>query len=155
MPGIDNTDCVGGTSDDYTFRSVTGVPGIQHNLCMSSPDDPVAKESGNRIRAARKARGWSQRKLSEAMGWKDNDGRQPVGALKPSAIGNYEQGSRRVGWEEAQALSKVFSEYPPAYFMGVISETEANVIHALQKGQQSVPFIEASVPKKRPKQLKS
>lgn len=158
MPEIDNTDCVERKADRYTFRAVTGVPEGQHNLCMAQLNDPIAKESGNRIRAARQARGWTQKKLSEAMGWNETEGRQPVGALKPSAIGNYEQGARRVGWEEALALSRVFTEYPPAYFMAAISETEAAIIHAVQKGTQPravSPFAETIRPRKRHKPGKS
>lgn len=125
---------------------------------MARRDPAIAKESGRRIREAREARKWSQKDLSEAMGWKDTDGRQPVGALKPSAIGNYEQGSRRVNWEEAVALAKVFTEFPPAYFMAVISEAEAAVLSAMSKPpvrRQSIPFADGRPVPRRSRTLKS
>lgn len=102
-----------------------------HTLCMAKVD-PIARESGKRIRAARKRRGWSQEELARRTGWiQDKPTQAQPNALGPSRIGNFEQGTRRVGLEEARILERVL-ERPAPYFMGVISEREAAVLAALR-----------------------
>lgn len=97
--------------------------------------------SGQRIRAAREANGWSQKDLSKATGWK-TDTAFRTNCLTPSAIGNYEQGKRRVDLERAQILTRVFPSYHPAYFMGAISEHESRVIVAVNApGRPLLPSI--------------
>lgn len=108
-----------------------------HNLCMAhgnkSDRDSIAATSGRRIVAARKAREWSQEALAEATGWTAAQPSQAQpNALSPSRIANFEQGTRRVGVEEAAILSRVLG-FPPPYWMGVISEQEAAVIETLRK----------------------
>lgn len=108
-----------------------------HTLCMArenkSSRDPIALLSGKRIREARKARGMSQEELSKATGWtalKPSQAQRQ--ALSPTRIANFEQGTRRVGVEEADILSRVLG-FPLPYWMGVVSEQEATVLAALRK----------------------
>lgn len=54
----------------------------------------LKEEIGRRIRDARNRKGWSQEELARETGW-----------LKKSRIGNYEQGTRTPGPEEARALA--------------------------------------------------
>lgn len=118
-----------------------------------SDKDELALEAGKRIRRAREARKWSQKQLAEATGYQEETDRQPTAALKPSAIGNYEQGTRRVGWEEAVTIAAIFNEYPPAYYMAVITEDEARVIHAMRHGQRKQPVL--PFPAARPAQKRT
>lgn len=97
-----------------------------------SEKDVVAMERGSRLAADRRARGWTQRQLSEKTGWtqRDEDEGRAHG-ISPSRIGNYEQGSRRIEVEEAEIFGEIF-EMPAAYFMCLISEREARVLQALR-----------------------
>lgn len=102
-----------------------------HTLCMADVD-LIAKESGRRIRAERKRHGWSQDELARRTGWNpDRPTQAQANSLAPSRIGNFEQGTRRVGLEEARILERVLGR-PAPYFMAVISEREAAVIAALR-----------------------
>lgn len=55
------------------------------------------KESGRRLKAARKDRGWTLEELSKKTG----------GLLSISRLGNYEQGTRAIGVRESLALGTV------------------------------------------------
>ncbi len=94
--------------------------------------DPLAMESGARLKKCRDAVGWTQKELAQQTGWTD---RKPDGAqrmsLSPSRIGNFEQGLRRIGAEEAMILERVF-HVPAPYFMGALNERETDVIAALR-----------------------
>lgn len=101
-----------------------------HTSCM--PDnDVVAAERGLRLRQCRKALGWTQTDLASASGWSVE---RPSEGLSPSRIANFEQGTRRLGHEEAEMFENVFG-YPAAYFMGMLSAKEAGAI-ALLRGLQ-------------------
>lgn len=94
--------------------------------------DPIAKEMGQRIAAARKERGWTQDRLAHETGWRQADadhGR--ARGLSPSRLGNYEQGTRRLDVEEAEILSGVFG-LPAAYFLAAITRYEADILVAIQ-----------------------
>lgn len=108
----------------------------------SKKSDLVALECGRRLKEAREAQGWSQLQLAKASGYRSDRDVQR-GVLKPSTIGMWEQGRRRIGLEEARALSKVLTEYPPAYFMAAITEQEARVLKALEgpeSARSQLPF---------------
>lgn len=108
-----------------TISSVRVPPLLVHNLCMAHENDDIrdsnALLSGARIKAARAERGWTQEDLAKALGW-----------LSSSRIANYEQGTRRVGIEEAEVLAAVLGHVVP-YWMGVITDQEAAVLTALRK----------------------
>lgn len=60
------------------------------------------KETGRRLKEARKAKGYTLHGLSAAV----------RGVLSPSRLGNYEQGTRAMGTEEALALGPVLDVEP-------------------------------------------
>lgn len=69
-----------------------------YNSGMSVRATPeLKKAAGDLIRAARKARGWTLGKLAEELGY----------IVKPSALGNYEQGTRLAPQAVAIALERV------------------------------------------------
>lgn len=122
---------------NYTIGSVRllGVP--LHNSCMAKsenkPVDTIAKLAGERIAGARKTRNWTQKDLAAATGWnEDKPSQGQKNALSSTRIANFEQGSRRVGLEEAKILERVLGSVAP-FWMGVISEQEAAVLSALRK----------------------
>lgn len=90
-------------------------------------NDDRAKETGRRLRAEREAKGLSQSQLAAYTGWR----RGGKSGLSPAAIGNYEQGTRRVRAEPAAILERVFG-LPAAYFTAEISREEAEVLAALR-----------------------
>lgn len=104
-----------------------------HNLCMAGKDekagvDPVAALSGSRIRSFREANGWTQGELAARTGWdEDKSAAEQPHVLALSRISNYEQGLRRVGFEEAEILARIFN-WPAAYFMGAITDDEARIL---------------------------
>ena len=55
------------------------------------------KESGRRLKAARRKKGWTLEELSRRTG----------GLLSVSRLGNYEQGTRQIGVRESLALAPV------------------------------------------------
>lgn len=126
-----------------------------HNPCMATKRkkqkgglDPITAEMARRLKGAREERGWTQAELAERTGWRqaDADNGKAVG-IGPSAIGNYEQGSRRFSQEEAEIFGRVFGR-PSAYFLVVVDEHEAEVILAIRKRSSVEP---SSVPgAKRP-----
>jgi transcriptional regulator with XRE-family HTH domain len=116
----------------------------QHTLCMAKQGvanmDPVAALSGKRIREGREARSWTQEDLAKATGWMpDKPSRAQKQSLSQSRIANFEQGTRRVGLEEAQILAEALG-MPAPYFMGVISDQEAAVLAALRQNERKDPF---------------
>lgn len=111
-----------------------------HNLCVATKRkkpkgglDPITAEMARRLRQSRKDRDWTQEELAEQTGWKheDADDGRALG-VSPSAIGNYEQGTRRFSHEEAETFGRVFG-LPSAYFLVVVDEHEAEVILAIRK----------------------
>jgi transcriptional regulator with XRE-family HTH domain len=98
-----------------------------HNSCMPD-DDAVAAERGSRLRQCRKAMDWKQADLAKATGW---SAEQPDQGLSPSRIANFEQGTRRLGHEEAEAFERVFG-VPAAYFMAMLDPKEAGAIALLR-----------------------
>lgn len=90
--------------------------------------DSVAAERGSRLRQCRKALEWTQTDLAEATGW---SAESPSKGLSPSRIANFEQGTRRIGHEEAECFEEVFG-VPAAYFMGMLDSKEAGAIALLR-----------------------
>lgn len=116
-----------------------------HTLCMAKQGvasmDPVATLSGKRIREGREAKKWTQEELAKATGWTaDKPSRAQKSALSQSRIANFEQGTRRVGLEEAQILAVVLGR-PAPYFMGVVTEQEAAVLAAMRTDGKKDPFL--------------
>lgn len=106
-----------------------------HTLCMEKPAiDEIARECGLRLRECREAAHMTQHQLSRATGY-----RVRKGGLSPSQIGNFEQGTRRIGHEEADILTRIFSDYPAAYFMGLVDKREAEIIILLRTGKHQLP----------------
>lgn len=101
----------------------------------SGAPDPVAILCGDRLKRCRLARGWTQEQLAKATGHEAHRAR--TGGLGPTRIANYEQGKRRIGYEEAETLARVFQEFPAAYFMGVVDEREASMLLLWRTGSQS------------------
>lgn len=60
------------------------------------------RETGRRLKMARKAKGYTLHGLSAAV----------RGVLSPSRLGNYEQGTRAMGTEEALALAPALDVEP-------------------------------------------
>ena len=107
-----------------------------------TPPDPVAIESGRRIRACRDRKGWTQDELAQRTGWNpDKPSRAQKSALSQSRIANFEQGTRRVGLEEGEILAKALG-MPAPYFMAVVNEREAAVLAALRSKEVALdrPF---------------
>ncbi len=73
--------------------------------------------AGKRIKAAREALGLSQDGLSERTGKK----------LGGRRIGNWEQGTREVGIQEAIILGEALGE-PPAYLMGLVDDVDRRLL---------------------------
>ena len=92
-----------------------------------------AKETGRRLKSEREAKGMSQSQLAAYTGWR----RGSKKGLSPAAIGNYEQGSRRIRAEPAAILENVFG-LPAAYFTGEISREEAEVLAALRSRRSTM-----------------
>jgi transcriptional regulator with XRE-family HTH domain len=82
---------------------------------------------------------WTQGELAEATGWSQQTTDK---GLSPSRIANFEQGTRRVGHEEAQIFEQVFG-LPAAYFMALLDPKEAEVVAALRGLRMKVPLDQA------------
>lgn len=89
---------------------------------------PIAIERGSRLKQCRKAKGWTQEELALATGWTT---KEPTLGLSPSRIANFEQGTRRIGHEEAEVFQRVF-EIPAAWFMALLDEREADILATLR-----------------------
>jgi transcriptional regulator with XRE-family HTH domain len=113
-----------------------GIP--LHNQCMGDLDS-VAVERGTRLKRCRRAMDWTQGELAEATGWSQQTTDK---GLSPSRIANFEQGTRRVGHEEAQIFEQVFG-LPAAYFMALLDPKEAEVVAALRGLRMKVPLDQA------------
>ena len=130
-----NTARVGPQDMSYTNAGITPKTGFKHNSCMAKYTDTTiirgmqAADARLRLKAAREARGWSQERLSQETGWEAGKAaeEQPRGALSPSRIGNYEQGTRLIGLEEAEIFSNLF-EVPAPWFLGVVDRKEAEIL---------------------------
>jgi transcriptional regulator with XRE-family HTH domain len=72
--------------------------------------------------------GWTQTDLAKATGW--SEAKSEAG-LSPSRIANFEQGTRRIGHEEAETFERVFG-IPAAYFLDMLDAKEASVIGTLR-----------------------
>lgn len=72
-------------------------------------DQTIDQTIAQRLRAARNAQNLSLAQLSE----------RTAGALSKSRIGNYEQGIRRMGIEQAIILAKALGTVSPAYLLGL------------------------------------
>lgn len=128
---------------------------LLHNLCVPTKRrkdpkqaDPITAAMGKRLRAAREQKGWTQAQLSEKTGWRQSDADNgKATGISPSAVGNYEQGTRRFSLEEAEVFASVF-ELPSAYFLVVVDEHEAEVILAIRKRSSGAPDL--SRPARRP-----
>lgn len=130
MDADNNTFRVATQGGSRTFCSVNSTVVGLHNLCM--PTDLIAIETGSRLKSAREALELTQKELAAATGWTDKkpDRAQRL-SLSPSRIGNFEQGARRIGHEEALILERVF-KVPAPYFMGALDPKETDVIAALR-----------------------
>lgn len=69
----------------------------------------------------------TQKSLSTATGY-----RPRRAGLSPSQIANFEQGTRRIRFEQAESLAGVFTDFPAAYFMGVVNKREAKLLMVLR-----------------------
>jgi len=90
---------------------------------MLNTEQDLTQRIGQRLRAARHAQGLSLMQLSE----------RTAGNLSKSRISNYEQGIRRMGLEEAQALSAALGTVSAAYLLclddeGFLSEQEQTLL---------------------------
>lgn len=94
--------------------------------------DPIAQEMGRRIYEERVKRGWSQYELGAATGY-DHKADNPVG-ISGSAIGNYEQGTRRITIDRALIFERVFG-LPAAYFLCLLSKEEALIIKTMREAR--------------------
>jgi len=74
---------------------------------MLKTEQDLTQRIGQRLRTARHALGLSLMQLSE----------RTAGNLSKSRISNYEQGIRRMGLEEAQALSAALGTVSAAYLL--------------------------------------
>ena len=79
---------------------------------MTPESEAITRAIGKRLRAQRQALGLSLSELAE----RTND------ALGKSRISNYEQGIRRMGLEEAEALAAALGTVSPAFLLGLNSE---------------------------------
>ena len=79
----------------------------------------------NRLKAARKAAGFTLKGLSEATAC----------AIKPSRIANWESGTRQINVESAKVLGKILG-VTPGYLMG-IDESESVIDESLDAMTQA------------------
>ncbi|HZP86621.1 MAG TPA: helix-turn-helix transcriptional regulator [Burkholderiales bacterium] len=119
---------------------MTAQAAQMHTLCMggkttNGPHDAVAALSAERIKKFRERARLTQAELARRTGWDESKAdTEQQQALSPSRIANYEQATRRVGFEEGEVFAKIFG-MPAAYFMGAISEIEAQLLIAFRATQ--------------------
>lgn len=117
-------------------------PQVMHDLCMaksrnkspSKPTDPVAIETGRRVKQCRKALNLTQKGLSKLTGYKERKE-----GLSPTQIANFEQGTRRIRFEEAEILASVFDQLLAGYFMNALTEQECRVLIAMRTKDNPLP----------------
>ena len=78
---------------------------------MTDEERAITRAIGARLRGQRQAIGLSLSELSER-----------TGRLSKSRISNYEQGIRRMGVEEAEALAAALGTVTPAFLLGLDAE---------------------------------
>jgi transcriptional regulator with XRE-family HTH domain len=83
-----------------------------------------ALRAGARLRQARQALGLSLEDVSTKID----------GKLGASRIGNYEQGLRELGIQESEMLAPALGQ-PAAYLMGLISETDRDLLMLPEKAR--------------------
>jgi len=84
---------------------------VARSILRNTQPMSVSMEIGSRIRSAREAKGWSQETLARHLS-----------GIKKSRLGNWEQGTRRPGVEEAQQLSRAL-EVSVAFLLCVDEES--------------------------------
>jgi transcriptional regulator with XRE-family HTH domain len=88
----------------------------------------LTRRIGQRIRASRKRCGWSLSELSKHTN----------GALSKSRLGNYEQGLRRPGHEEACLLAATFGTVSPSWLLcldddsGALNDQETTLLRSFR-----------------------
>src|SRR5579872_3966802 len=98
-----------------------------HDLCMAKKAlDPVAIECGKRLAACREGKGLTQAELAKLTKRGSRRG------LSPSQIANFEQGTRRIRFEQAEILASIFTNFLPGYFMNALTERECRVLLAMR-----------------------
>lgn len=111
---------------------------------------PEGVEAGKRIKAFREMKGFSLAHLS----------REIRGALTGPAIGNYEQGTRKLNIRMARILGAALDAHP-AYLLGLLNEEEHLFLKTLrshkqiEKNQKSLPLPEANPASQRPRRSPS
>lgn len=122
-----------------TTSPLSPVSHDQHNLCMAKGKKTAeGVEAGQRIKATREQLGWSLAYLS----------RQVNKALTGPAIGNYEQGTRKINMRIARLLGTAMGAHP-AYLMGLLDEDEHRFLKALKPERYTTGGV-APFPKKPP-----
>jgi transcriptional regulator with XRE-family HTH domain len=119
-----------------------------HNVSVSKYSDTSiirgvqALDASKRLQAALDAAGWTIRELASNTGWVDGKPapEQPEGAMSPSRIGNYLQGTRPIGQSEADVFARVF-DVVATWFLGATDKTESTVLGSLRghKGEIHEP----------------
>lgn len=125
-----------------TIRVLGHPDEVLHNLCMPRHSDTSivrgarALDAGKRLKVARELADLTLKQLSEKTGWIDglSADKQRAGALRDSTIGNYEQGTRSIGPEEAATFARIF-DVPDTWFLGVTNKSETAVL-AAQRGHK-------------------
>lgn len=122
-------------SETNTFRALDPRGSYVHNSCVTD-EDPIAIERGERLKRCRKYMKWTQEQLAQATGWSTEE---PGNGLQATRIANFEQGTRRIGHEEAEIFGRVFG-IPAAYFMAMLDAKETEVIGTLRGLRARVPL---------------
>lgn len=152
--GVDPTPCT--WTAELASRHAQSVP---KKKGKSLPDaekkqkvTPEGLLAGQRIVAARNAKGWSQDRLhQEAIT------RIGPGKLGARQVGNWEQGTRQPGIRESKYLAEVLDE-PAAFLLGLVDETDRQLLkldlalkEALLKTIAAVPVQTAVTPQQEQK----
>lgn len=101
---------------DHTIRSWQGRLPFPHNSCVAKgKKTDEALFSGQRVKEARGDR--SQAEFARQL------------RITPSALGNYEQGTRKLPQRVAKAIQRETS-IPAAYLLGLITEDDRDLLMA-------------------------
>lgn len=104
------------STGEHTIRSWQGRLPFPHNLCVGKGKKTAeALLSGQRVKEARGDR--SQSDFAKQL------------RITPSALGNYEQGLRKLPQSVAKAVQRETS-IPAAYLLGLISEEDRDLLMA-------------------------